>query len=1100
MSTHPEASPGPTPVLSEPGDLRRVLGVPFTDEQLAAACAPDEPGVVIAGAGTGKTSVMAARVVWLVGTARVRPEQVLGLTFTNKAAAELADRVRQALVRLGPLGTDPDAVVDGEPTVATYHSYAGRLLREHGLRLGLEPDARLMTEATRFQLAEQVVRRAPGPLPDLDRTVPTVTTYVLKLDAELDEHLVDLDDLRAECERLQAVWAALPKLMKPVADAASTTRARSALLELVAEFRRQKRARDVVDFGDQIAWSARLAREVPAVGVSERERYSVVLLDEYQDTSVAQMELLRALFGRGHAVTAVGDPFQAIYGWRGASVRNIREFPQHFRRRDGSPARRYPLGQNNRSDAAILAAANRLAVPLREQDPLAVELRPRAGAADAGQVTASVLPTYDDEVAFVADDIAARVVAGARAAEIAVLVRRRAEFAPYYAALVARGVPVEVVGLGGLLDLPEVVDVVATLEVLDDATANPALVRLLTGPRWRIGPRDLALLGRQAERLVRLADPANGDLVSADEASGMGVPLPDLAEQLREAVAGVDPAEVVSLSEALEHLGPWPYSAAARERFARLAAELSGLRRHLAEPLADLVERIVTTIDLDVEVAASPRGRAARRSAALTSFVEHAAAFVDLDADASVGAFLAYLRAARDVEGGLDASAPSPSDSVKLLTVHKAKGLEWDVVYLPALVDDVFPGKLGRPSWLTRPEVLPAALRGDAADFPDEPTWTTQGLKAYTEAVREVARTEEWRLGYVAMTRARHVLVLTAHRWGSTQGARDPSPFLMAAVEALDLPTDGPHWAPSPPDGAVNPLRDVELSHAWPVPLEPVALQARREAAEGVMAARAVIGSALDVAALGDRSVSDLLAVAGLDVTVPANADDADVVASWDTEIGLLLREAADTHAVERTVVVPASLSASQVVRLADDPASFARDLARPMPRPPAPAARRGTRFHAWVESLFGQAALIDLDDLSSADAPLLEDDLADLQQAFLAGPFAERVPLHVEAPFVVSIGNHVVRGRIDAVYEVGLDDGSVGYEVVDWKTGSGTADPLQLAVYRIAWAELMQVPLDTVAAMFYYVAGGEVDRVEHLPDADALAALLDERVGGSGS
>jgi DNA helicase-2/ATP-dependent DNA helicase PcrA len=1087
MSTVPP--PAADAVLHAPEELRTMLGIPFTDEQLAAATSPAEPSVVIAGAGSGKTSVMAARVVWLVGTGQVRADQVLGLTFTNRAASELASRVRDALNRLpSPDSPYPESQIDAEPVIATYHSYAGRLLREHGLRLGLEPDARLLTEATRFQLAQAVVRRAPGPLRHLEATVTTITTHVVRLDAELDEHLVDVADLIADAEQRTAVWNALEKVMAPVRDARVVAEQRLELLELVAAFRAEKRARDVVDFGDQIAWSARLAQQFPAVGMAERERFRAVLLDEYQDTSVAQMRLLAALFGGGHLVTAVGDPFQAIYGWRGASVRNIGGFPRHFPRVNGQPAQLFPLGQNNRSDVQILATANQLAAPLRERHPEVAPLRPRRDAA-RGDVSAAMYATYPDEVQAVAADIAARVESGERPGSIAVLVRRREEFAPYYAALVALGVPIEVVGLGGLLELPEVVDVVSMLEVLDDATANPALVRLLAGPRWRIGPRDLALLGRQADRLVRA-----GHLDDAAPAGAEVADAPDLAEQLREAVAGVDPAEVVSLSEAMEHPGPWPYSAEARERFARFAAELRLLRRHAGEPLADLVTRIVDTLGLDVEIAASPAGRSARRSAALASFVEHAAAFVDLDASSSIAAFLAYLRAATDVEGGLDASAPTPADSVKLLTVHKAKGLEWDVVYLPALVDDVFPSSRGRPSWLRRPEVLPPSLRGDAADFPAEPTWTTKGLTAYHEELKEIAATEERRLGYVALTRARHALVLTGHRWGAPQKPRQPSDFLLAAVEALGLPTDGDHWAPAPADGEVNPLRAVEQSHSWPVPLEPRALQRRRDAAEQVR--RAVQRWAGEL----PGQEWELTDVVGTGFRPPMTAGPADLstadavtAAEWDDELALLLREAATLLTPQHTVPLPASLSASQLVQLAADASAFARELARPMPRPPAPAATRGTRFHAWVESRFGQTALIDLDDLASTDAVASsDDDLSALQAAFLAGPFAERVPLQVEAPFAVALGRHIVRGRIDAVYEEVASDGTTRYEVVDWKTGRAPADPLQLAVYREAWAQLRGVPSSDVGAAFYYVTSGDVVRPPDLPGAAQLIALLD--------
>ena len=167
---------------------------------MACVTAPPAPQVIVAGAGSGKTTVMAARVVWLVGTGQVAPEQVLGLTFTNKAAGELAERVRKALVRAGV--TDPDAIdptrrhrrraptPPGEPRISTYHAFAGQLLTDHGLRIGLEPTARLLADATRFQLAARVLREAPGTVPGADQALPALVSDLLALDAELAEHLV----------------------------------------------------------------------------------------------------------------------------------------------------------------------------------------------------------------------------------------------------------------------------------------------------------------------------------------------------------------------------------------------------------------------------------------------------------------------------------------------------------------------------------------------------------------------------------------------------------------------------------------------------------------------------------------------------------------------------------------------------------------------------------------------------------------------------------------------------------------------------------------------------------------------------------------------
>ncbi|MGA8210547.1 MAG: PD-(D/E)XK nuclease family protein, partial [Nocardioidaceae bacterium] len=241
----------------------------------------------------------------------------------------------------------------------------------------------------------------------------------------------------------------------------------------------------------------------------------------------------------------------------------------------------------------------------------------------------------------------------------------------------------------------------------------------------------------------------------------------------------------------------------------------------------------------------------------------------------------------------------------------------------------------------------------------------------------------------------------------------------------------------------------------------------------------------------------------GLDVVEAAR------VGEWDEELGKLLDEARADRAEHVEVPLPSSLSATALARLREDPERFATDLARPMPRRPSPAARFGTRFHAWVEARFGQQDLIDPDELPGrADAEIDDEaDLAELETAFAAGPFGSRRPHATEAPFALVLAGQVVRGRIDAVYTdtgTGTGTGHDGFLVVDWKTNRAhTADPLQLAVYRLAWAELAGVPLDRVRAGFYYVRSGRLVEPDDLPGRAELERLVTgsaERVVGSAS
>lgn len=1081
MSEAPVTVARVSAAITSPEQLKELLGIPFTAQQLAAVTAPMAPAVVVAGAGSGKTTVMAARVVWLVGRGLVRPEQVLGLTFTNKAAGELAERVRTALARAGVLGGEPgeDGDVLGEPEISTYHAFAGRLLKEHGLRIGVEPDVRLLADATRFQLAARVLHSARGPYAALTGTVSTLVAEVLALDAELAEHLVEPARLRAHDTALLDELATVRLGNEELRRVPEAARGRLELLGLVEEYRRRKQAAGLMDFGDQIAAAATLAQSRPQVGRLLRDQFRVVLLDEYQDTSVAQRLLLAGLFGRGpeygggHPVTAVGDPCQAIYGWRGASVANLDEFPEHFPHGHGRPAARFALSENRRSGGRLLEFANRLARPLREMHQGVEALRPTPGAEQDGFVRCALLPTHAEEIDWLADSIAHLVRTGTAPGRIAVLCRGGAAFPDIHAALVAREVPVEVVGLSGLLHLPEVADLVATCEVLQDPTANAALVRLLVGPRWRIGPRDLALLGRRARDLVRVERGDGG------------------SDRLAEAVAEADPTEVVSLADALEtflHPGTvaeedeLPFSPEARVRFARLAREIRELRRSLADPLMDVLHRVLATTGLDVELAASPHALAARRRETLHAFLDVAASFADLDGDPSIGAFLAFLRAAQEYDRGLDNTLPGGEDTVKVLTAHKSKGLEWDVVVVPGLVREVFPSSRPRERWTSRRHVLPHVLRGDAATLPEAPPWTAKGMKEFTAQMRGQTATEELRLGYVAFTRPRSLLLASGHWWGaSRKRPLGPSDFLEQLRAHCELPGGAGEvevWADPPQEGEQNPSLAVTAEVPWPLPLDPAAGQARRLAAGAVRA-----------------RLEGRVPAQPSEVRTP---EERRLVESWDRDLGALLGELERSRRAVREVPLPASLSASQLMRVAADPDGFARELARPMPRPPQPAARRGTRFHAWVEARFEPLMLIEPDGLPGAEDEGIEDerDLARLKEAFLRTPYARRTPYRVEAPFQLLLAGRVVRGRIDAVYRTEPGDGTSPsaprYEVVDWKTNQReTADPLQLAIYRLAWAEQQGVPLEQVTAAFLYVRSGRRECPSDLPDRAALERIL---------
>ena len=1063
-------------------ELADVLTLPTpTPEQAAVIESGLEPAVVIAGAGSGKTETMAARVVWLVANGQVRPDGILGLTFTRKAAAELSQRIRRRLVqwRRYVEAHRPDdqehlaTLLAGEPTVLTYAAYAGRLVGEHALRIGAEPDARLISQAVSWQLADEVSRRYPHALPPDIGAPSSVPKYLLAMAGKYADHLVTPGQVEAFSREQLARFFELPLGDRIRSETPGSTEGfirstlhRLELLPLVTAFAEAKRARAAVDFADQVTIAAQLA-ELPEVGAIERERYPAVLLDEYQDTGHAQVHTLLGLFGGGHPVSAVGDPFQSIYGWRGASAGNIERFAGAFRRGDGAPATVYPLATSFRNDRLILDVANVVAAPLRA-GPTSVELRSSA-IAGPGAVEVARTHTVDDEALWLTERLAAAwddLPAGNRTA--AVLVRRRSQIPLLSEALQAAGLPVEIVGLGGLLTTPEVVDVVCTLRILVRHDAGSAVARLLTGARWRIGASDLAALRSRARHL----------------ASPPAPPSPAAASEGVSAVVPVATAESLSLVEALDDLGPADrYSAEGYRRLHAFSEELRRLRRRITAPLPDLVADVERTIGVDIEVAArADRERIGR--AHVDRFLDVAADFANEADEATLTAFLAFLEAAEEEENGLDAGEiVVDAERIQILTIHGAKGLEWDVVAVPGLVDGVFPASPTSINWTKIRHELPGPLRGDYTDLPSfdidgsaDRKEVRDRLDAHDSDLKQRHALEERRLAYVALTRAKSRLLLSGYVWDRTSTAREPSPFLVETRELAETSL----WA-EPEPGEVNPLTVEARTSLWPLdPLGPFPGDrgpGRRPAVES--------GAALVRAAAAEPSM--------LPLGLTGRAE------QWRGDVDRLLSERARLAQGEIVdVELPSHLSVTQLVELQRSPADLARSMRRPLPRRPAPWARRGTAFHTWLEGRWARPTLLDVDELpGAADENADDSDLEALQEAFLASAWAQRTPTEVEVPFEMSVGTAgVIRGRMDAVFGNAED----GWIVVDWKTGApktgadAAAAAVQLAAYRLAWVRLLGLPdssVDRVRAAFHYVRSNETVEPAALLDADGLIALI---------
>jgi DNA helicase-2/ATP-dependent DNA helicase PcrA len=1024
-----------------------------TAEQWRAIAWPLEPCVVVAGAGSGKTSVMAARVIYLAMVATgawdadhagVMPGNVLCLTFTNKATENLMIRIRRALRTL-------ELEEGEEPEILNYHAFAAQVLERHGMLIGLEPGVRILGQAQRAEIAARVLDRMTFQ-DQHTRWQPTLVQYILSLDEQLANHLVEPETVIEHVEgKLDALRKA--KSDEPLQAAIE----RIEIAKAVRIFRDLKAELGVIDFGDQIAHAVRIATEHPEVCEAYRERFGAVLLDEYQDTNHAQAELMRAVFGDGHPVTAVGDPDQNVYAWRGASLRNLLEFPNTFLTADGSESARLPLYTNFRSGSQILAAANRVieALPAAQRPDPDKVLRPW-GPNGTGVVGVSQYEHEISEAEGVAERLRRLQEAGTAWKDCAVLCRTHRLFEPLQLAFADRGIPAEFVNLAGLIHLPEVVEVLAYARAAEDPSDGVALARILTGPRYRVGLRDLARVAVWSRRethafldvLKELELPEDDDL------------LDDHPFLMAEALEHLD--EVDGLSEE------------ARERLEAFGSELDELRSAARRPVGEFLAEIIRRSGLLAELDASTGVElAAARRRNLAAFLEQVHAFQPVEGELTLRAFLDYVDAIED-DREWNPVQPSEDDSVKVMTVHAAKGLEFDAVFVPGLARGLFPDTRIQQNPTRKGSSLDVELRRDRDLLP----LFQDNMKAFTDELRKQEEYEERRICYVALTRARRALFVSSANWyGETLDARGVGNFYIELKKWGEQAGAEITFEGGEDEGSeTNPLEGYRqrFVRAWPGPARPddhdeLFPQGWRHAAAEAAAGAGVNGR---LAALS-RQERDAFATAS--------------TARRTLATHLVAQEAS----IDRPAPGPSSVSVGGLIGYARCPKLYYWTAVRPLPTFAGPSARIGTEIHRWIEMRSrGQATLLEVEDEPDVTAEELAGApgrLGDLRQAYARSRFADMVPLYAERPFLLPVEGITIKGRIDAIY--GLPDGP--WEVVDYKTGRVPPedDPiarLQLDLYALACIEVWHKAPQDLRLTYLYLSAGQ-ERSHTVEDVDGV-------------
>jgi DNA helicase-2/ATP-dependent DNA helicase PcrA len=712
------------------------------------------PLLIVAGAGTGKTTVITRRIAWLITQRHARPEQILALTFTDKAAAEMEERVDQLV---------PYGYADVE--IATFHAFGDGLLRGHSLEIGLKNDFSLLSRAEQVIFLRDRLFELPlvryRPLGDPTRHLQALITLV----SRCKDEDISPADYAACAARLREAAAATPA----DADARDHAEAQVELAAAYARYQELMAREGNIDFGDQIVLALRLLRERPHVLNVYQRRFKYILVDEFQDTNYAQFELVKLLAARHRNVAVVADDDQSIYKWRGAAISNVVGFLDYY-----AGAKQVVLTENFRSHQAVLDAAYRL---ILNNNPDRLEVR---SGIDKHLVAVREAPgpepvhlhyeTATQEADAVAQAIRERVERGDWAfSDVAVLVRSNGDADQFLRSFNLRGVPWTFSGNAGLYGRPEVRLLLAFLRAVAHPDDSVSVHYLASSDLYQVPIVDLTRCATHADRKHRWLFDVLRQVDDTAEPGG------ELSEEARLSVRQL----VADLVRYMELGREMP------------TGEL--LYQFLVDSgwLARMSKAATARDEAEVQNIAKFFRRIQDASKALKydnvrEFVKHLDALIDAGEDPAV--------AEADVE----------TPAVRVLTVHKAKGLEFPVVFIVNCVQGKFP----------------VQKRGDVLEPP-------------AELIRDLLPTgdfhkqEERRLFYVAMTRARRELFLTSARDYGGARERKVSQFVL---EALDLPKDAARpfkgkaveeierFAPPPVEaaGALPPLADSEellLSH-----------------------------------------------------------------------------------------------------------------------------------------------------------------------------------------------------------------------------------------------------------------------------------------------
>ncbi|RKY79473.1 hypothetical protein DRQ00_03525 [candidate division KSB1 bacterium] len=720
----------------------------LNEEQLAAVTHGEGPLLIVAGAGTGKTRVITQRIAYLIASKKAKPEEILALTFTDKAAEEMIERVDM----LVPYGY-------ANVRISTFHAFGDHLLREYALELGLTPDIKVLSPAEQVIFFREHLFDFPlhfyRPLGDPTKFIQAMLTLFSRAkdeDISPEEYLQYAENLKSQAQ------------LHPDNEELQEEAQKQKEIARTFQLYQQMMAKEgKIDFGDQVALVLRLFRQRPTVLKKVQDQFKYILVDEFQDTNYAQFQLLKLLAAAHHNITVVGDDDQSIYKFRGAAISNILHFMDTY-----PDAKQIVLVKNYRSTQEILDTAYQLILhnnPDRLEVKNQIDKRLIAMRDSSTGENPTVHHLHFDQHTTEADSVAETIEKKVKNGkycyrDFAILVRTNNDADPFLRSLNMRSIPWSFSGNRGLYHQPEVLLLISFLRSLSNFAESTHLYHLASSEIYHLTMAELV-------RCMNLAQRKNLTLYDVFEHLDE---IPELSE-----LSGESKATIKKIVDDIQH-----YLGLSRENPTGVVLyeflTRSGYLKRLVGTHAELkiknIARFFNIVRNFGEVAQHDR-------------VQHFVEYLDLLIEAG--------------DDPASAEADPDVDAVQVLTVHKAKGLEFPIVFLVGLVQNKFPHSRRK-----EPLELPEALIKDilpSGDFHLQ---------------------EERRLFYVGMTRAQNELYLTSARDYGTARSRKISQFVLEALDKPRADTEYTHTSAletieqhaPPPEGlqdSLAPIPDDEI-------------------------------------------------------------------------------------------------------------------------------------------------------------------------------------------------------------------------------------------------------------------------------------------------